>query len=337
MALLAYVARRLAYLLVALFGVTFITFLVTRRLPGNPAALIVGVLADQSTIDAVTERLGLNEPFWSQYYKYMGQLFSGDLGESWFTSNPVTTDIGNRWPATVELASYALALAVLWAVSLGVISALRRRSLSNRLADALSGLGVSVPEFWLGLILLLAFFGTWKIAPAPLGRTLGEIPPDVTGFYTIDALIAGDWGAFRSAAAQLILPTVTLAIVIGAPLLRITRGFMRETMETGHIRFARALGIPRRSIVLRHAIPNVLLPVSTMGAMMYGYLLGGTVLVEVVFAWPGIGSYAVKAIEHSDFAPVQGVVLLSALSYLIVYLTMDILHFVVDPRTRTHS
>lgn len=335
MQLAIYILRRLAYLVVALFLVSLITFVITRVLPGNPAYLIVGVQADQSTVDAVTERLGLDDPIPEQYVNYLGQLLSGDLGESWRTGNPVTTDIGARWPATIELASVALVLAIAWSVPLGILSAMRRKSLSDRIANVMSGLGVSIPEFWLALILLLIFFGTWEIAPAPLGRTLGDIPKHTTGIYTLDALISRNWAAFRSAAAQLVLPAATLAFVIGAPLLRVTRGFMRETMESAHIRSARALGIPQRSIVFRHAVPNVLLPVSTMIAMMYGYLLGGTVLVEIVFAWPGIGKYAVDSINSSDFAPVLAAVLLSALSYLLVYLVIDILHFVIDPRTRS--
>ena len=335
MQLAIYILRRLGYLAIALFLVSLITFVITRVLPGNPAYLIVGVQADQSTVDAVTERLGLNDPIHEQYITYLGQLADGDLGDSWRTGNPVTTDIGARWPATIELASLALFLAIAWSVPLGVVAALRRKSISNRIADLMGGLGVSIPEFWLALILLLVFFGTWQIAPAPLGRTLGDVPPDVTGLYTIDAIIARDWAAFRSAAAQLVLPAVTLAFVIGAPLMRVTRGFMRRTMESAHIRSARALGVPRRSIIVRHALPNVLLPVSTMIAMMYGYLLGGTVLVEIVFAWPGVGKYAVDSINASDFAPVLAVVLLSALSYLVVYLVIDVLHFGIDPRTRT--
>ncbi len=334
MHLAVYIGRRLAYLVIALCLVSLVTFIITRVLPGNPAYLIVGAQADQSTVDAVIERLGLELPIYEQYFRYLGDLLSGDLGTSWRTSFPVTTDLAARWPATVELASVALVLAVGWSVSLGIVSSLRRKSFSDRLANLLSGLGVSIPEFWLALILLLIFFGNLDIAPAPLGRTLGDIPPRVTGLLTIDAILDADWSAFRAAAAQLVLPAVTLAFVIGAPLLRVTRGFMRETMASAHIRSARALGIPQRSIVLRHALPNVLLPVSTMVAMMYGYLLGGTVLVEIVFAWPGIGKYAVDSINSSDFAPVLAVVLLSALSYLFVYLVIDVLHFVIDPRTR---
>ena len=335
MPLAIYISRRLAYMLVALFGVSLITFVVTRVLPGNPAYLIVGAMADESTVAAVVERLGLEQPVYEQYVRYIGQLLSGDLGDSWRTSNPVSVDIGARWPATIELGSTALVMALAWSVPFGIVSALRRRSFSDRLANAVSGLGVSIPEFWLGLILLLIFFGTLEWAPAPMGRTLGEVPVHTTGLYTIDAVLARDWEAFKSAAVQLILPASTLALVVGAPLLRVTRGFMRETMASHHIRSARALGIPEWSIVLRHALPNVLLPVSTMVAIMYGYLLGGTVLVEFVFSWPGIGKYAIDSIASSDYAPVLAAVLLSAITYLFVYLMMDVLHFVIDPRTRT--
>lgn len=336
MHLVVYIARRLAYMLVALFGVSLVTFVVTRVLPGNPVYLLVGAMADESTVAAITERLGLDRPIYEQYFRYMGQLLSGDMGDSLQTSKSVTFDIGSRWPATIELASSALILALCWSVPFGIVSALRRGSILDRLANFFSGLGVSVPEFWLGMILLLVFFGILEWAPAATGRTQGGAAPEHrTGLYIIDALITRDWEAFKAAAKQLILPATTLALTVGAPLLRITRGFMRETMASHHIRSARALGVPERSIVLRHALPNVLLPVSTMVAILYGYLLGGTVLVEVVFAWPGIGKYAIEAINASDFSPVVAVVLLSALSYLLVYLVMDLLHFVIDPRTRT--
>lgn len=330
-----YVVRRLGYLLVALFLVSLITFVVTRVLPGNPVYLIVGVQADQAIADAVAARLGLDLPLHQQYSRYLRQLAVGDLGSSWRTGNPVSFDIGARWPATIELASISLLVALLWSIPLGILAGLRRRSISDRIASGLSGFGVSIPEFWLGMVLILIFFGTLGIAPPPLGRTLGTVPPAVTGFYTVDALIAGDITAFRAALRQVTLPALTLGFVIGAPLLRVTRTFMREAMSSQYVRSARALGVPQWSIVLRHALPNVLLPVTTMLAMMYGYLLGGTVLVEYVFAWPGIGKYAIDSISASDYAPVMAAVLLSAISYLVVYLLVDILHFFIDPRTRT--
>jgi len=335
MRILAYIGQRLVLLIVALLGVSIITFVVTRVLPGNPAYLIVGVQADYSTVAAVIERLGLDRPIPEQYFLYMKQLFVGDLGSSWRTGNPVTFDLASRWPATIELATIAMLLAISWAIPLGLISALRRRSLTDRLAKILSGLGVSIPEFWLATLLILVFFAIFHIAPAPMGRINRVSPPDIiTGMYLIDSLLTGNIAAFSAAGKQIILPAATLAFVIGAPLLRVTRAFMSEVLESQYIRSARAMGIPKRSLIFRHALPNVLLPVTTMIAVLYGYLLGGTVLVEYVFAWPGMGKYAIDSINSSDYAPVMAVVLLSALSYLIVYLLTDLLHFFIDPRTR---
>jgi peptide/nickel transport system permease protein len=226
-------------------------------------------------------------------------------------------------------------LAIFWAIPLGLVSALRRRSLTDRLAKILSGLGVSIPEFWLATLLILFFFAVLHIAPAPMGRISRIAPPEtITGMYLIDALISGNWKAFRASAAQIILPAATLAFVTGAPLLRVTRAFMFEVLDSQYIRSARAMGIPKPALIFRHALPNVLLPVTTMTAVLYGYLLGGTVLVEYVFAWPGMGKYAIDSINSSDYAPVMAVVLLSALSYLVVYLLTDLLHFFIDPRTR---
>lgn len=335
MAIARYVVRRLGYLAIALFIVSLITFVVTRVLPGNPVYLIVGVQADQAIADAVAVRLGLDLPVQEQYLRYLGQLFLGDLGSSWRTGNPVSFDLAARWPATIELASVALLVALLWSIPLGIVAGLRERSASDRIASALSGFGVSIPEFWLGMVLILVFFGILGVAPPPLGRTLGDIPPVVTGFLLVDALIDGDGTALGAALRQIVLPATTLGFVIGAPLLRTTRTFMREAMLSQYVRSAKALGLPHRSIVLRHALPNVLLPVTTMLAMLYGYLLGGTVLVEYVFAWPGIGKYAVDSISSSDYAPVMAAVLLSAVSYLLVYLVTDLLHFFIDPRTRS--
>jgi peptide/nickel transport system permease protein len=336
MRLASFVARRLAFFAVALVGVAVITFVMTRMLPGNPAYLIAGRHADQATIDAVTRRLGLDRPLPEQFGSYMRQLAGGDLGSSARTGGTVRADMAARWPATVELGTYAMLLAVAWSVGLGVLSSLKRRSALDRVANVLSGVGVSVPEFWLGLILVMIFFTTLGWAPPPLGRISGDVqaPVHTTGLYTVDAVVSADWPALWASLRQLALPAITLAFVVGAPMLRVTRTFMREVLRSEYIRAARALGVGRRSLILRHALPNALLPVTTMMAMMYGYLLGGTVLVEFVFAWPGIGKYAVDSINASDYAPVMAVVLLSAVTYLLVYLVTDVLQLVTDPRTR---
>ena len=335
MRIVAYVFHRLIILLLAVFGVSIITFVVTRVLPGNPAYLIVGVQADQSTVDAVIDRLGLDKPILEQYWLYMRQLLLGDFGTSWRTGNPVSFDLSSRWPATLELASIAMILAIMWAIPLGLFSSIRKRSFSDYLAKFLSGLGVAIPEFWLATLLILVFFAGFEIAPAPIGRIMHASPPEsITGMYIIDSIITANWESFYASVAQIILPASTLAITIGAPLLRVTRTFMNEVLESQFIRSARAMGIPKMSIIFRHAFPNVLLPVSTMIAVLYGYLLGGTVLVEYVFSWPGMGKYAIDSINSSDYAPVMAVVVLSATSYLLVYLLTDLLHFFVDPRTR---
>jgi len=335
MRILTYVSHRLVILFLAVFGVSIITFVVTRVLPGNPAYLIVGVQADQSTVDAIIDKLGLDKPIFEQYQLYMKQLFLGDLGTSWRTGNPVSFDLSSRWPATIELASIAMIIAILWAIPLGLISSIRKKSISDYIAKFLSGLGVAIPEFWLATLLILIFFAGLQLAPAPLGRILLSSPPEsITGMYIFDSIITGNWQSLRASVSQIILPASTLAFTIGAPLLRVTRTFMKDVLDSQYIRSARAMGIPKMSIIFRHAFPNVFLPVSTMIAVLYGYLLGGTVLVEYVFSWPGMGKYAIDSINSSDYAPVMAVVVLSAVSYLLVYLLTDILHFIVDPRSR---
>ncbi|MBI1880110.1 MAG: ABC transporter permease [Chloroflexi bacterium] len=331
-----YLGRRLLQLIIVLLGLAAVTFVVTRFL-GNPVYLLVGVQADEKTIETVTRRLGLDRPLWEQYLAYVGNLARGDLGVSRFTSNPVTFDIGQRLPATLELSTAALLLGIAWTVPLGLLAARHRRGWLDRLAQGLVEAGVAIPSFWLGLLLVYLLFYQLSLFPAPLGR-LGPpatAPPYVTGLYTLDSLLIGDWEAFRAALSHLALPAITLAFTSCPPILQITCNAMVEILRSDYIRAARSNGIPERTIFLRYALKNALLPVTTMIAMTYGYLLGGTVLVEVVFAWPGLGLYAVDAMNNSDYEPIIGVVLLSAVVYVVIYLITDILHFVIDPRLRT--
>jgi peptide/nickel transport system permease protein len=266
---------------------------------------------------------------------YVRELLNGDLGTSVRTSESVTTDLRSRWPATVELGLAAVLLATLWSLPLGILAAVRKGGILDRIATSISGVGVSLPDFWLGIVLVLVFYSHLQWAPAPIGRTAGVPPEGSTGFYVIDSVLTRDWPALRASLAQLVLPAVTLAVVIGAPIMRVTRTFMIEVLESPYIRAARALGLSRRRTILRHALPNALLPVTAMMATVFGYVMGGTVLVEYVFAWPGIGKYAVDSIAASDYAPVMAVVLISAVTYLVVYLLTDVIHLIVDPRTRT--
>lgn len=331
-----YLGRRFLQLVIVLLGLAAVTFVVTRFL-GNPVYLLVGVQADQKTIETVTRRLGLDRPLWEQYLTYVSNLAQGDLGVSRFTSNPVTVDIGQRLPATLELSTAALLLGIAWTVPLGLLAARHKRGWLDRLAQGLVEAGVAIPSFWLGLLLVYLLFYQFNLFPAPLGRLglTAQAPPPVTGLYTLDSLLAGDWTAFRAALSHLALPAITLAFTSCPPILQITRNAMVEVLRSDYIRAARSNGIPERIIFLRYALKNVLLPVTTMIAMTYGYLLGGTVLVEVVFAWPGLGLYAVDAMNNSDYEPIVGVVLVSAIVYVVIYLITDILHFMIDPRLRT--
>ena len=282
MKLALYILRRFLYLLPALLGVSIIMFVVTRVLPGNPAYMIVGVHADEETLQAVIQKMGLDRPIWEQYLTYMGNLLQGDLGTAWRTNNPVWIDLRVRFPATIELSTLSLIVAVLWAVVLGVWSAVHKNGLVGRLADMISAAGVSIPEFWLGLILILVFFAYLNWAPAPLGRIANGVAPpkEISGFYLIDAGVTGNWAALKAATAQLVLPVVTLAFVMGAPIMRLTQALMLETMQSDYVRAARAYGTPMPVIIFHHALRNILLPVTTMIGLAYGYLLGGTVLVE---------------------------------------------------------
>lgn len=330
-----YLGRRLIQLIVVLLGLVAVVFLVTQLL-GNPVYLLVGVQADEKTIEAATRRLGLDRPLWEQYLNYLLKLAQGDLGDSHFTSNPVATDIGLRLPATFELSTVALLLGIAWTVPLGLLSARRKNGLIDRLSQGLVEAGVAIPSFWLGLLLVYLLFYQLGWFPAPLGRLgpTAKPPPEVTGLYTVDSLLAGEWATFWLALRHLALPALTLAFTSCPPILQITRNAMLDVLASDYIRAARSYGIAEWKIYFRYALKNVLLPVTTMIAMTYGYLLGGTVLVEVVFSWPGLGLYAVDAMNNSDYEPIVGVVLLSAVVYVLIYLITDILHFMIDPRLR---
>ena len=332
-----FLLKRVGILAISLLGVSMITFAVTHAI-GNPVYLLVGPKHNQEMLDNLTRELGLDRPLYERYVNYLGNLARGNLGVSRYSYNPVLPDIRSRLPATLELSTFALLIGVLWAVLAGVVAGIRRRGVFARLADVTARGGVSMPGFWLGLLLIFVFFAELGWLPAPLGRLDREFakPPYVTGWYTIDSLLAGDAGAFLSTVRHLILPAVTLAFTTSPSTLQLTRNKMREVMQSDFIRTARAFGMPS-STVYRYALRNILGPVITMVAMTYGYLLSGTVLVEVVFTWPGLGLYAVDAMYHSDYEPIMGVVLITAAFYLSVYLAADIVNAILDPRARGGS
>ena len=334
--MITYVMRRLLLLIPVLIGVTMITFTLTRIIPGDPISLMISPMASQEARDRLTERSGLNDPIAVQYVHYINGIFHGDLGDSFVTRQPVLSDLTSRFMPTFELTLIAMMLAILLAVPLGIAAAVWQGTWIDHVSRLIAVIGVAMPVFWLGLIALYFFFFTLQWLPAPQGRIgLLETPPvTVTGLYTIDALIAGDWKMLRSVVGLIIMPSGVLAFAAMAPLARMTRAGMIETLEADYCRAARALGLSEWSIVLRHAFRNAILPLLTMIAIVYGYLLGGVVLVENIFAWPGLGRYVFTAITSSDYPALQGFILYSTTIYVLIFLLVDILYVMLDPRVR---
>ncbi len=334
--MLTLIGKRLAFAIPSLIGVVIVTFLLTRALPGDPAAYFAGPAADKQAVEQIRAKLGLDKPLIEQFFRYSADLAKGDLGNSLTTGQPVATEIKNRLPASAELTLLGLLVSVVIAIPLGILAATRPGSWIDHLCRITTTAGVSLPVFFTGLVLVYVFYFRLGWSPAPLGRldVFATTPPNVTGFYLIDSLIARDFDTFRSALNQLLLPVATLAIFSLAPIARMTRASMLAVLSSDFVRTARASGLSPRTVVITYAFRNAMLPVITTLSMVFSFLLGANVLVEKVFAWPGIGSYAVEALISSDFAPVQGFVLTMAVMYVMLNLMIDILYGVIDPRVR---
>jgi dipeptide transport system permease protein len=333
------VIGRLATAIPSVIGVIVVSFLLTRVLPGDTAAYFAGPAATPQSIAEIRAKLGLDQPLPTQFARYVGDLAKGNLGNSLTTGQPVVSEIATRLPASAELTLAGLLVSLLIAVPLGITAAVRQDSWIDHACRVVSTTGVSLPVFFTGLLLVYAFYFVLGWAPAPLGRldVFFSAPPHVTGFYLIDSVIAREWSTLRAALAQLILPAATLAIFSLAPIARITRGSMLAVLTSEFVRTARASGLKPRTVIVSYAFRNAMLPVVTTLGMVFSFLLGANVLVEKVFAWPGIGSYAVEALLASDFAPVQGFVLTMAVLYVALNLAIDILYGVIDPRVRLEA
>ena len=334
--MIPFIARRLVLLIPVLLGVTVVTFTLTRIIPGNPIDLMVSPLASQETRDRIAENAGLNDPLWVQYAQYIGGVTRGDFGDSFVTNQPVLDDLTSRFMPTFELTLLAMLLAMLLAVPLGIASAVWQGTWIDHVSRLLAVFGVAMPVFWVSLVAIYVFFFVLHWLPAPQGRIGVMIPPpdSITGLFTIDALLTGNWQAFKSSVLSILMPAAVLAFAAMAPLARMTRASMIEALEADYTRAARALGLSEWSITLRHALRNAILPVITMIAIVYGYLLGGVVLVENVFAWPGLGRYVYNAIASSDYPALQGFILYSTSVYVLLFLLVDILYVLLDPRVR---
>jgi ABC-type dipeptide/oligopeptide/nickel transport system permease component len=337
--MLTLIAKRMMLVIPNLIGVVIITFLLTRALPGDPAAYFAGPAADKQAIEQIRVKLGLDKPLIAQFGRYVADLGHLNLGTSLTTGQPVLTELKNRLPASAELTLFGLILSILIAVPLGILAAVKQGSWIDHTCRVVATAGVSLPVFFTGLLLVYVLYFLLGWSPAPLGRldVFFSPPPQVTGFYLIDSLLNRDLATFRAALSQLLLPGLTLCIFSLAPIARMTRASMLAVLASDFVRTARASGLDTRTVILTYAFRNAMLPVVTTLGMVFSFLLGANVLVEKVFAWPGIGSYAVEALISSDFAPVQGFVLTMAILYVVLNLIIDVLYGVIDPRVRLEA
>lgn len=331
---LTLIGRRLLQAIPSLIGIVIVTFVLTRELPGDPAAYFAGPAATEASIAEIRVSLGLDKSLPEQFLAYVSDLVRGDLGISISTGRPVVEELFERLPASLELTLVGLLFAVSIAIPLGILAATRPNSLVDHLCRVVVTAGVSLPVFFTGLFFVYIFYFILGVAPAPLGRIdiFFVEPPPVTGFYLMDSLLDGDLETFGAAASQIALPAITMGMFVLAPLARMTRASMLQALGSDYIRTANASGLDRRKVLFGYAFRNALLPILTTLGMVFSFMLGANVLIEKVFAWPGIGSYAVNALVVSDFAAVQGFVLSMAILFVLLNLAIDVLYTVIDPR-----
>jgi peptide/nickel transport system permease protein len=335
--MLRFLIARVGAMLAMAVLATLVVFLIANTVPGDP---VLAQLGDQAASDPAfvaewRHQYGLDRPLWERYVIFLDGLRHGDLGRSIRSRRPVLDDVEEYSPATIELATVAFALTLLIGIPLGVAAAVKRDTWVDHLARAISLLGVSSPTFWLAFILLAVFYGHFEIAPGP-GRLdpISLPPPAITGSYLIDAALAGDWDTFRDAAAHMVLPSIVLAAATIGLITRTTRASVLESIQQDYVRMGRAKGLRESRVILRHVLPNALVPVVTLGGLAYANLLTGAVLTETVFSWPGLGRYTFLSASALDFPAIMAVTLLVAITYLVINLITDISYALLDPRVR---
>ncbi len=313
-----------------------LTFLASRVFTADPINLFVGNSASTETREKARQELGLADPLPVQYLHFLNGLAHGDLGRSYLTGRPVSADLMSRLPATIELGVYALILGFATGVVAGVIAAVNRGRPIDSVIRTLTIGGLSLPQFWIGLMLLWVVFVKMQLLPGPSGRLpIGVTPPEtVTGLYVVDALLHGQYDLAAKAARQLVLPVITLSVGVFAPIARLVRSAMVESLESDYIRTATAMGVPTTKIWFAYALKPGLLSVLTIAAGLIGWVLAGSVLVESIFGWPGIGQFALTAIKSSDYPVIQGFVLYVSVVYVVIWAVLEFVYSRVDPRVR---
>ncbi len=329
-----FIGRRILQIIPVLLGVSIIVFFMVRAIPGDPAQILLGQTATQEQVQAMRAQMGLDKPVPVQYVLFLRDAFTGDLGESIVTGRPVTVELMARLPATLELTAFAMFVAVLVGVPVGVISAVKQYSILDKITSVLALTGISMPIFWLAMILVVIFTVNLQLLPFP-GRLSSETTiTAITGLVLVDSLLTFNFAGFWDGLKHLILPAVALGTIPMAVVTRMTRSSMLEVMNEDYVRTARAKGVVPWRVVFKHALRNAMLPTVTVIGLQVGLLMGGAIITERIFAWPGVGQIAYDSINRRDYAMIQGVVLYGALFFVLVNLLVDILYAVLDPRVR---
>jgi peptide/nickel transport system permease protein len=330
--MLAYVIRRLLILIPTLLGVSVIVFLMLHMTPGDPAELLLGERATVESLAQMREHLGLNEPLYVQYGLFLKRLLKGDLGETIWTRQKVWTEVRQRFPATIELSIVALCISCFFGVLLGIISATRQYSIFDYVSMLGALAGVSMPIFWLGLVFMLIFSVNLGWLPLSGRLSIGIDLEVITNFYILDAILTRNWAALRDAVWHIIMPAVTLSTIPTAIVARMTRSAMLDVLRQDYIKTAKAKGLSNLTVIFKHALRNALIPVVTTIGLQFGVLLGGAILTETIFAWPGVGKWMYDAVMQRDYMVIQGGTLFIAGLFVLINLCVDVLYAVINPR-----
>jgi peptide/nickel transport system permease protein len=334
--MLAHIIRRILLLFPTLLGISIIIFLMMHITPGDPAELLLGERATEPALEALREHLGLNEPLYVQYGMFLKRLMKGDLGETIWTRQKVWIEVKQRFPATIELSIAAMLISSVLGVILGIISATKQYSLFDYLSMLGALVGVSMPIFWLGLVLMLIFSLNLGWFPMSGRLSVGIDLDPITNFYILDALLTKNWPAFKDALWHITLPAFTLSTIPMAIVARMTRSSMLEVLRQDYIKTARAKGLSPGIVILKHALRNALIPVITVIGLMFGILMAGAILTETIFAWPGVGKWLYDAVLQRDYMVIQGGTLFVAAIFVIINLVVDILYAVINPKISVH-
>lgn len=330
--MLAYIIRRILILIPTLLGVSVIVFLMLHLTPGDPAELLLGERATPQALDELREHLGLKEPLYVQYGMFLKRLMQGDLGETIWTRQKVWTEVTQRFPATIELSVAALTISCFFGIVFGIVSATRQYSIFDYLSMLGALAGVSMPIFWLGLVFMLIFSLNLGWLPLSGRLSIGVDLEVITNFYILDAILTRNWTALKDAVWHIILPAVTLSTIPTAIVARMTRSAMLDVLRQDYIKTAKAKGLSKVMIIFKHALRNALIPVVTTIGLQFGVLLGGAILTETIFAWPGVGKWMYDAVMQRDYMVIQGGTLFIAALFVLINLAVDVLYAVINPR-----